>query len=106
MARPRSLGEQEGEFEKDKASVTLPHHYPSELTPSEVTRRNTELHENVRGTENTDSSPSDDSALLNQGARRKLLYYALSKVPRCLRHNLCSQPYESKSLVRSTGSAV
>jgi hypothetical protein len=33
-------------------------------------------------------------------------YYALSKVRRCLRHNLCSQPYGSKSLVRSTGSAV
>jgi hypothetical protein len=32
--------------------------------------------------------------------------YALSKVRRCLRHNLCSQPYGSKSLVRSTGSAV
>jgi hypothetical protein len=27
-------------------------------------------------------------------------------VPRCLRHNLCSQPYGSKSLERSTGSAV
>jgi hypothetical protein len=33
-------------------------------------------------------------------------YYALSKVRRYLRHNLCSQPYGSKSLVRSTGSAV
>jgi hypothetical protein len=33
-------------------------------------------------------------------------WYALSKVRRCLRHNLCSQPYGSKSLVRSTGSAV
>jgi hypothetical protein len=32
--------------------------------------------------------------------------YAMSKVRRCLRHNLCSQPYGSKSLVRSTGSAV
>jgi hypothetical protein len=32
--------------------------------------------------------------------------YALSKVRRCLRHNLCSQPYGSKCLVRSTGSAV
>jgi hypothetical protein len=32
--------------------------------------------------------------------------YALSKVRKCLRHNLCSQPYGSKSLVRSTGSAV
>jgi hypothetical protein len=29
-----------------------------------------------------------------------------TKVRRCLRHNLCSQPYGSKSLVRSTGSAV
>jgi hypothetical protein len=25
---------------------------------------------------------------------------------RCLRHNLCSQPYGSKSILRSTGSAV
>jgi hypothetical protein len=31
---------------------------------------------------------------------------ALSKVRRRLRHNLWSQPYGSKSLVRSTGSAV
>jgi hypothetical protein len=35
-----------------------------------------------------------------------VVLYALSKVRRCLRHNLCSQPYGSKSLVRSTGSAV
>jgi hypothetical protein len=32
--------------------------------------------------------------------------YAQSKVRRCLRHNLCRQPYGIKSLVRSTGSAV
>jgi hypothetical protein len=34
------------------------------------------------------------------------IWYALSKVRRCLRHNLCSQRYGSKSLVRSTGSEV
>jgi hypothetical protein len=34
------------------------------------------------------------------------ILYALCKVRRRLRHNLCSQPYGSKSLVRSTGSAV
>jgi hypothetical protein len=34
------------------------------------------------------------------------IWYALSKAWRCLRHNLRSQLYGSKSLVRSTGSAV
>jgi hypothetical protein len=32
--------------------------------------------------------------------------YNLFKVRRCLRHNLCSHPYGSKSFVRSTRSAV
>jgi hypothetical protein len=36
----------------------------------------------------------------------KIARYGLSKVRRCLRHNLCSQPYGSKSLIGSTGSAV
>jgi hypothetical protein len=50
--------------------------------------------------------PLSNSDVTQLHAPTAVASYALSKVRICLRHNLCSQPYGSKSLVRSTESAV